>query len=86
MEKWIATHEKFGIREIASLFIINRNHVQFICVCVAIILVKVNLKNLKITLSYLSFAFKRISSKMGYFLSTLKNSESLESKCDFKRI
>ena len=29
--------------------------------CVAIILVKVNLQNLKITLSYLSFAFKRIS-------------------------
>ena len=61
MKKWIATHEKFGIREIASLFIINPNHVQFICVCVAIILVKVNLKNLKITISYLSFAFKRIS-------------------------
>ena len=60
MQKWIATHEKFGIREIASLFIINPNHVQFIYVCVAIILVKVNLKNLKITLSYLSFAFKRI--------------------------
>ena len=63
MQKWIATHEKFGIREIASLFIINPNQVQFIFVrvCVAIILVKVNLKNLKITLSYLSFAFKRIS-------------------------